>query len=169
MGIRTQTCTPRHASGRSGKLCCALLAVPLLLLTACANQQGPGIVAAQTITVSSELATDQVINRHLEADPRSARSLPSPRPASVKARIVLQDMFEGHRHPHQRMAARFPVPLRPGKPAATGKPGPSTSAKAHDGQTARPSQPMISSTLGNAKSIPENRLRIYRKLSRPLS
>ena len=49
----------------------APLATLLFFLSACASQQGATLTSAQAITVSSELAPDQILNRHLEADPRT--------------------------------------------------------------------------------------------------
>ena len=64
----------------------------LLFSLGCANPENVRHVAAQTIQVSSELAPDQVLNRHLEADPRTLDPSLS---EDVPGQIVLQDLFEG--------------------------------------------------------------------------
>ena len=92
IGIRTQLCTPTPASGRSSKFGFSLLAVLLLFLTACANQQQFAVTSAQTISVSSALAADQVLNRHLEAEPRS---LDPSLGTAVVDELILEDLFEG--------------------------------------------------------------------------
>jgi oligopeptide transport system substrate-binding protein len=67
-----------------------LLTIPFCLL-ACGN---PGHVSASAreIAVSSDLASEQILNRHLEADPRTLD--PSLSTESVGQR-VLDDLFEG--------------------------------------------------------------------------
>jgi len=74
------------------KLSTALLSALLLALAGCANQGGPIVAAAQTIQVGTDLAVEQVFNRHLEADPRS---LDPTLAVEVPSMIVLQDVFEG--------------------------------------------------------------------------
>jgi oligopeptide transport system substrate-binding protein len=72
-----------------------LIALSSLLLFpfGCANPQNvTQVAAAQTIQVSSELARDQVINRHLETDPRTLDPSLS---EDVVGSIVLDDLFEG--------------------------------------------------------------------------
>jgi oligopeptide transport system substrate-binding protein len=65
----------------------------LLLSFGCANPENvTHVAAAQAIQVSSELAPDQVLNRHLEADPRT---LDPTLAEDVMGQIVLQDLFEG--------------------------------------------------------------------------
>jgi oligopeptide transport system substrate-binding protein len=71
----------------------AFLSSSLLLFSlGCAKPQEAAPVAAQAITVSSDLAPDQVINRHLETDPRTLDPSLS---EDVVGQIVLEDLFEG--------------------------------------------------------------------------
>jgi oligopeptide transport system substrate-binding protein len=92
IAIGSKTCASAYKANLRPKILCSALATLLLFLTACANQQSPALAPAPAITVSSELATDQVINRHLEADPRS---LDPSLAEAVVDQIVLQDLFEG--------------------------------------------------------------------------
>jgi oligopeptide transport system substrate-binding protein len=73
---------------------CWLTALSSLLLfpLGCANPENVTHVSAQTTQVSSELAPDQVINRHLETDPRT---IDPSLTEDVVGSIVLQDLFEG--------------------------------------------------------------------------
>jgi oligopeptide transport system substrate-binding protein len=84
--------TSGKLSGIINKLCGSILAALLLFIAACANQQSPAIAAPQSITVSSELAPEQIISRHLYTDPRS---LDPSLATAVVDQIVLQDLFEG--------------------------------------------------------------------------
>jgi oligopeptide transport system substrate-binding protein len=68
----------------------ALFAIPLYL-TGCANQES-STISARTIQVSSELAPEQVLNRHLEGDPRS---LDPSLVTDVVGQRVEDDLFEG--------------------------------------------------------------------------
>ncbi len=63
----------------------------VLFLFGCTNGGGT-IQAAQAIQVGTELAADQVINRHLEDDPRS---LDPSLAEDVVGGFVLEDLFEG--------------------------------------------------------------------------
>jgi len=76
----------------SGALALIALSAPLLFPFGCASPDNVTHVAAQTIQVSSELAPDQVISRHLEADPRSLDPTLS---LDIPGSIVLEDLFEG--------------------------------------------------------------------------
>jgi oligopeptide transport system substrate-binding protein len=67
-----------------------LFAIPFGL-SACGNQKQPS-ASARAIQVSSELAPEQILNRHLEGDPRSLD--PSLMTDEVGQR-VLDDLFEG--------------------------------------------------------------------------
>jgi oligopeptide transport system substrate-binding protein len=67
-----------------------LLALPFCLV-ACANQEQKS-VSARAIQVSSDFASDQVLNRHLEADPRT---LDPSLMSDVVGQIVLDDLFVG--------------------------------------------------------------------------
>ena len=72
---------------------CGLTAtLALSFLVSCASQQGASPTATQQIQVSSELATEQVINRHIAADPRT---LDPTLATDVVGQIVLDDLFEG--------------------------------------------------------------------------
>ena len=68
----------------------ALISAPLFLLGC--TKTGGTILAAPAIQVGTDLASDQVINRHLETDPRT---LDPSRSDDVVGQIVLEDMFEG--------------------------------------------------------------------------
>ena len=68
----------------------ALLALSLYL-AACGNQ-GPSIVSAREIHVASDLAPEQVLNRHLEGDPRT---LDPSLITDVVGQRVYDDLFEG--------------------------------------------------------------------------
>ena len=68
----------------------AVFALPLCLL-GCGNQEQTS-ASARTIQVSSELAAEQILNRHLEADPRT---LDPSLMTDVVGQIVLDDLFEG--------------------------------------------------------------------------
>src|SRR6266436_4690460 len=58
-------------SGRFRSWCCALTGTLLFsFLVSCGSQQG-SLPASQQIQVGSELAAEQVINRHLAGDPRT--------------------------------------------------------------------------------------------------
>lgn len=79
--------------GRNLRSCwclAALFALPLFLI-ACGDHQ-PSTVSAREIQVSSDLAPEQILNRHVEGDPRSLD--PSLVTDSVGQR-VLDDLFEG--------------------------------------------------------------------------
>jgi oligopeptide transport system substrate-binding protein len=67
-----------------------LFAIPFCLL-ACGNQKQPS-ASARAIQVSSELAPEQILNRHLEADPRS---IDPSLATDVMSQHVLDDLFEG--------------------------------------------------------------------------
>ncbi len=71
---------------------CAALSWALLVSLGCANSENATHVSAQTIEVGSNLAPDQVISRHLEADPRSLDPTLS---LDIPGSIVLEDLFEG--------------------------------------------------------------------------
>jgi oligopeptide transport system substrate-binding protein len=71
---------------------CAALSSALLLSLGCANSENATHVSAQTIQVGSDLAPDQIINRELEADPRTLDPSLS---EDVVGQVVLQDLFEG--------------------------------------------------------------------------
>jgi oligopeptide transport system substrate-binding protein len=90
-GIAKQARVPEREPELSGRGCSALLAILLLFVTACARQE-TNLTSAQTVVVGSDLAANQVLNRHLEADPRSLDPSLAP---DVESQIVLQDMFEG--------------------------------------------------------------------------
>jgi oligopeptide transport system substrate-binding protein len=83
------------AAGLSDNLrrtwCLAVLFALPLLLIACGNQEHAS-VSASAIQVSSELASEQVLNRHLEADPRT---LDPSLMTDVVGQIVLDDLYEG--------------------------------------------------------------------------
>ena len=68
----------------------ALFALPLCVI-ACGNQT-PSTVSARAIEVSSELAPEQIINRHVEGDPRT---LDPSLATDVVGSRVLDDLFEG--------------------------------------------------------------------------
>jgi oligopeptide transport system substrate-binding protein len=68
----------------------ALIAIPFCLF-ACGNQK-PASTTARAIQVTTELATEQILNRHLEADPRS---LDPSLITDVVGQRVLDDLFEG--------------------------------------------------------------------------
>jgi oligopeptide transport system substrate-binding protein len=76
----------------SGTLSLIALSALLLFPLGCASSETVTHVAAQTIQVSSELAPDQVINRHLEGDPRT---LDPSLAEDVVGEFVLEDLFEG--------------------------------------------------------------------------
>src|SRR5579872_7115442 len=63
------TGVPWRRRSRSALFLAALISAPLFLF-GCTNSGGT-IHAAQTIQVGTELAADQVLNRHLEDDPRT--------------------------------------------------------------------------------------------------
>lgn len=82
--------TRRVLSLRETACLAALLLAPLFLF-GCTSSGGL-IPAAQTIQVGTELAAEQVLNRHLEADPRTLDPSLS---EDVVGQIVLEDLFEG--------------------------------------------------------------------------
>ena len=67
-----------------------LFALPLGLI-ACGNQEHPS-VSARAIHVASDLASEQILNRHLQADPRT---LDPSLATDVVSQRVLDDLFEG--------------------------------------------------------------------------
>ena len=67
-----------------------LFALPLGLI-ACGNQEHPS-VSARAIHVASDLASEQILNRHLQADPRT---LDPSLVTDVVSQRVLDDLFEG--------------------------------------------------------------------------
>lgn len=69
----------------------AILCVIPFCLLACGNQGHP-LINAPAITVGSTLASEQVLNRHLEADPRT---LDPSLLTDVVGQRVLDDLFEG--------------------------------------------------------------------------
>lgn len=87
---RSETASRRRLSSSTVEFFAALILAPLFLF-GCANGGG-SILAAPAIQVGTELAADQVINRHLETDPRT---LDPSRSDDVVGQIVLEDMFEG--------------------------------------------------------------------------
>lgn len=89
---RRQAPANRRWRNPSGALALIALSSLLLFPFGCASPENVTHVAAQTIQVSSELAPDQVINRHLEADPRSLDPTLS---LDIPGSIVLEDLFEG--------------------------------------------------------------------------
>jgi oligopeptide transport system substrate-binding protein len=67
-----------------------LFALPLGLI-ACGNQEHPS-ASARAIRVASDLAPEQILNRHLQADPRT---LDPSLATDVVSQRVLDDLFEG--------------------------------------------------------------------------
>ena len=83
-------CRPRSLFGTL--LLAALSSSLLLFPLGCAKPENTTPVAAQTIQLGSDLAPDQVLNRHLETDPRTLDPSLS---EDVVGQIVLEDLFEG--------------------------------------------------------------------------
>jgi oligopeptide transport system substrate-binding protein len=84
-------CTPDRGRKLHRRWCLAVLfAIPFCLF-ACGNQK-PASTTARAIQVSSDLAAEQILNRHVEGDPRTLD--PSLSTESVGQR-VLDDLFEG--------------------------------------------------------------------------
>jgi oligopeptide transport system substrate-binding protein len=75
---------------RGGCRVAALLVLPFFL-SACANQ-GQSSASTRAIQVSSDLAAEQVLTRHLEADPRS---LDPSLVTDVVGQHAIDDLFEG--------------------------------------------------------------------------
>lgn len=87
---RPETVTPWPFSLRGAAIFAALILAPLFLF-GCTNGGGT-ILAAPAIQVGTELAADQVINRHLEDDPRT---LDPSLAEDIVGSFVLEDLFEG--------------------------------------------------------------------------
>lgn len=87
---RSETASRRRLSSSTVEFFAALILAPLFLF-GCANGGG-SILAAPAIQVGTELAADQVINRHMEADPRTLDPSLS---EDVPGAIILEDLFEG--------------------------------------------------------------------------
>lgn len=82
--------TPRSSKLRLWSCLASLIALPFFL-AGCVNQ-GSSTVSARTIQVSSELAPEQVLNRHSEGDPRT---LDPSLVTDVVGQRVDDDLFEG--------------------------------------------------------------------------
>ena len=89
---RRQTHSNRRWRNPSAVLLLSALSSLLFFPLGCANPETVTHVAAQAIQVSSELAPDQVLNRHLEGDPRT---LDPSLAEDVVGEFVLDDLFEG--------------------------------------------------------------------------
>jgi oligopeptide transport system substrate-binding protein len=86
-----QTCAPDRGRKLRRRWCLAvLIAIPFCLL-GCGKQEQPS-ASARAIQVTTELAPEQILNRHLEADPRS---LDPSLITDVVGQRVLDDLFEG--------------------------------------------------------------------------
>ena len=119
------------------------------LLLACGNQGHP-LISAPAVTVGSTLASEQVLNRHLEADPRT---LDPGLLTDVVGQRVLDDLFEGLVTLDEAGATLRAWRLL-GRPAPTEKPGRFNCAKTPGGPTASRSRRTISFMPGAAKWIP---------------
>jgi oligopeptide transport system substrate-binding protein len=90
---RREARTNCRQPGLFGTLLLAALSSSLPLFPlGCAKPENATPVAAQSIQVSSDLAPDQVLNRHLVTDPRTLDPSLS---EDLYGAIVLQDLFEG--------------------------------------------------------------------------
>ena len=78
-------------SSSTAQFFAALILAPLFLF-GCTKGGGSSILAAPVIQVGTELAADQVINRHLEDDPRT---LDPSLAEDVVGQFVIEDLFEG--------------------------------------------------------------------------
>jgi oligopeptide transport system substrate-binding protein len=89
--LPTRICAQVHRRNLHRRWFLAVLfAIPFCLL-ACGNQKQPS-ASARAIQVSSDLASEQILNRHLEADPRS---LDPSLMTDVVGQRVCDDLFEG--------------------------------------------------------------------------
>lgn len=68
-----------------------VLAILPFALIACGSKEGPSL-SARAVQVGTDLAADQVLNRHLEADPRT---LDPSLVTDVVGQHVIDDLFEG--------------------------------------------------------------------------
>lgn len=80
----------RRRNLRASLRLAVLFALPLGLI-ACGNQEHPS-ASARAIRVASDLAPEQILNRHLQADPRT---LDPSLATDVVSQRVLDDLFEG--------------------------------------------------------------------------
>jgi oligopeptide transport system substrate-binding protein len=80
----------RRRNLRASLRLAVLFALPLGLI-ACGNQEHPS-ASARAIRVASDLSSDQILNRHLQADPRT---LDPSLATDVVSQRVLDDLFEG--------------------------------------------------------------------------
>lgn len=89
--VRNKTCTAVRGSKLRLRSCMAALITLPFFLAGCANQES-STISTRTIRVSSDLAPDQVLTRHIEADPRT---LDPSLVTDVVGEHVDDDLFEG--------------------------------------------------------------------------
>ena len=89
--VQKRGCRAGREHDWRGRWCAAALLTLCLFLPACGNQE-PAIKSVSEVHVTSDLAPEQVLNRHLEGDPRT---LDPSLATDVVGQMVLDDLFEG--------------------------------------------------------------------------
>ena len=139
---------PAHRTSnlRTGWRSAALLLLPFAI-AGCGNPT-PSVVSARSIQVGTDLAAEQVINRHLEADPRT---LDPSLVTDVVGQIVARRSVRGPDYLSEDGSVPSPAWPPPGRPARTARPGRFICGKTRAGPMASRSLRKILFMPGGAK------------------